>query len=248
MPLWLWLWYRSVGVILYILLCGFPPFFAEGEAELIQRVRDGHFEFTSPYWDDISDAAKDLISRCLALSPNERPSPTEALTHPWVAGSSEVADDRDAVDLSDVSPPPAPATAKARQPQAKPRAAPGPAPAPAPAPAATRAAPAPPPALEHIPKPSASVSAGAFGGPGELLARIRQMRRTYTPHGAARVTTTAPPMQMTLDGGGTRFAAVRMPPKAARARGMASWNSAGSARPSACIRSAVGETAEGGAA
>ena len=78
----------SVGVIMYILLCGFPPFYAEAEPDLIDRVRAGAYEFTSPYWDRVSDAAKDLIARCLALRPDERPSPTQALTHPWVAGDA----------------------------------------------------------------------------------------------------------------------------------------------------------------
>ena len=58
-----------------------PPFYAEGEAEQIARVREGTYEFTSPYWDDISDEAKDLIARCLSLNPSERPTPTQALTH-----------------------------------------------------------------------------------------------------------------------------------------------------------------------
>jgi serine/threonine protein kinase len=74
----------SVGVILYILLCGFPPFYAEGEAELIARVRTGVFEFTSPYWDSISEDAKDLICSCLSLDPAERPTPAAALRPPWV--------------------------------------------------------------------------------------------------------------------------------------------------------------------
>ena len=81
----------SIGVILFILLCGFPPFYAEAEPELIQKVREGQFEFTSPYWDDISASAKDLISRCLALHPEDRPTPTEALRHPWVGGVAAAA-------------------------------------------------------------------------------------------------------------------------------------------------------------
>lgn len=51
----------SSGVIMYILLCGYPPFYNDNEAKLFEAIMAGHFEFHSPFWDDISEDAKDLI-------------------------------------------------------------------------------------------------------------------------------------------------------------------------------------------
>ena len=51
----------SIGVIAYILLCGYPPFYDENDANLFAQILKGDFEFDSPYWDDISDSAKDFI-------------------------------------------------------------------------------------------------------------------------------------------------------------------------------------------
>ena len=51
----------SLGVILYILLCGFPPFYDESNAVLFQLIKKGSYTFPSPYWDDVSESAKDLV-------------------------------------------------------------------------------------------------------------------------------------------------------------------------------------------
>jgi calcium/calmodulin-dependent protein kinase I len=51
----------SIGVIAYILLCGYPPFYDENDANLFAQILKGDFEFDSPYWDEISDSAKDFI-------------------------------------------------------------------------------------------------------------------------------------------------------------------------------------------
>ena len=51
----------SLGVILYILLCGFPPFYDESNAVLFQLIKKGQYTFPSPYWDDVSESAKDLV-------------------------------------------------------------------------------------------------------------------------------------------------------------------------------------------
>ena len=53
--------YWRIGVILYILLCGFPPFYEDNNQELFNKIKKCEFEFPSPYWDDISESAKDLI-------------------------------------------------------------------------------------------------------------------------------------------------------------------------------------------
>ncbi|XP_014457970.2 serine/threonine-protein kinase DCLK3 [Alligator mississippiensis] len=76
----------ATGVILYILLCGFPPFRSQerDQEELFQIIQLGHYEFLSPYWDNISGAAKDLISRLLVVDPQKRYTAQQVLQHPWI--------------------------------------------------------------------------------------------------------------------------------------------------------------------
>lgn len=76
----------SVGIILYILLCGFPPFYDEDTLKLYELIKRAKFEFPSPYWDDVSDSAKDLIKRLLCVDPKRRLKAEEILAHPWMAG------------------------------------------------------------------------------------------------------------------------------------------------------------------
>eukprot|EP01102_Stenamoeba_stenopodia_P017599 TRINITY_DN6335_c0_g1_i2.p1 TRINITY_DN6335_c0_g1~~TRINITY_DN6335_c0_g1_i2.p1 ORF type:complete len:519 (-),score=135.08 TRINITY_DN6335_c0_g1_i2:10-1566(-) len=84
----------SVGCILYILLCGFPPFYGDNNNQLIKRTKEGFFEFPSPYWDHITDSAKDLVTRLLIVDPSERISAEEALVHPWIqSGIAEECED-----------------------------------------------------------------------------------------------------------------------------------------------------------
>ncbi|XP_069715958.1 serine/threonine-protein kinase DCLK3 isoform X2 [Phaenicophaeus curvirostris] len=75
----------AAGVILYILLCGFPPFRSQerDQEELFQIIQLGHYEFLSPYWDNIS-AAKDLITRLLIVDPQKRYTARQVLQHPWI--------------------------------------------------------------------------------------------------------------------------------------------------------------------
>lgn len=77
----------AAGVITYILLCGFPPFFSEtnDQDELFDQILAGKYEFNSPYWDDVSNSAKELITQMLQLHPERRYSATQVLEHPWVA-------------------------------------------------------------------------------------------------------------------------------------------------------------------
>nr|XP_002716285.2 serine/threonine-protein kinase DCLK3 [Oryctolagus cuniculus] len=76
----------AAGVILYILLCGFPPFRSpeRDQDELFNIIQLGHFEFLAPYWDSISDAAKDLVSRLLVVDPKKRYTAHQVLQHPWI--------------------------------------------------------------------------------------------------------------------------------------------------------------------
>jgi len=69
--------------VLYILLCGYPPFYSESNAELFDQITKGQLEFHSPYWNDISVDAKDLIKKLLTVDPKQRITIEEAREHPW---------------------------------------------------------------------------------------------------------------------------------------------------------------------
>jgi serine/threonine-protein kinase Chk2 len=78
----------SLGVVLYICLCGFPPFSdelysAENPFTLSQQIKKGRFDYPSPYWDSVGDPALDLIDRMLTVAVEERISIDECLEHPW---------------------------------------------------------------------------------------------------------------------------------------------------------------------
>ncbi|KAK9302389.1 hypothetical protein QLX08_005636 [Tetragonisca angustula] len=78
----------SIGVISYILLCGYPPFYDESDANLFAQILKGEFEFDSPYWDDISDSAKDFIHKLMCVNVEERYTCKQALAHPWISGNA----------------------------------------------------------------------------------------------------------------------------------------------------------------
>ncbi|KAM3934426.1 uncharacterized protein RB166_001924 isoform 1-T2 [Leptodactylus fuscus] len=78
----------SIGVITYILLCGYPPFYEETESKLFEKIKEGTYEFESPFWDDISKSAKDFISCLLEKDPKKRYNCESALKHPWIAGNT----------------------------------------------------------------------------------------------------------------------------------------------------------------
>lgn len=85
----------SIGVISYILLCGYQPFFDENDSALFALILKGDYEFDSPYWDDISESAKDFIRHVMCLSVQDRYTCKEALKHPWIAGNTAL--DKDLV-------------------------------------------------------------------------------------------------------------------------------------------------------
>lgn len=74
----------SSGVILYILLCGYPPFYGDDDESIFRQIRRGSFEFLAPDWDDISEGAKGLITELLTKNPGRRPSAEAALGNPWL--------------------------------------------------------------------------------------------------------------------------------------------------------------------
>ncbi|KAL2843475.1 kinase-like domain-containing protein [Aspergillus pseudoustus] len=79
----------ALGCVLYTLLCGFPPFYDESIQVLTEKVARGQYTFLSPWWDDISKSAKDLISHLLTVDPDERYSIKQFLAHPWIRQTNE---------------------------------------------------------------------------------------------------------------------------------------------------------------
>ncbi|KAH9973055.1 kinase-like domain-containing protein [Lactifluus volemus] len=73
----------ALGCVLYTVLCGFPPFYDESINVLTEKVARGYYTFLSPWWDDISPAAKDLIAHLLCVDPAQRYTIDEFLVHPW---------------------------------------------------------------------------------------------------------------------------------------------------------------------
>jgi calcium/calmodulin-dependent protein kinase I len=74
----------STGVILYILLCGFPPFYSENQVLLFKQIKSADFQFASPYWDDISQEAKDVVNGLLVVDPTKRLTSEQLLEMPWI--------------------------------------------------------------------------------------------------------------------------------------------------------------------
>ncbi|GAW80720.1 calcium-dependent protein kinase 3 [Plasmodium gonderi] len=73
----------SAGVLFYILLCGYPPFYGESDHEILSMVKSGKFNFKGKEWNHVTEEAKDLIKQCLTMDPHKRISASEALKHPW---------------------------------------------------------------------------------------------------------------------------------------------------------------------
>ncbi|KAJ3113892.1 calcium calmodulin-dependent protein kinase type 1G [Phlyctochytrium bullatum] len=74
----------SLGVITYILLCGYPPFYDQNNVELFKQIMAGRYEFDRPWWDCVSETAKDFIRRLLVLDPRLRSTAKMALSHPFI--------------------------------------------------------------------------------------------------------------------------------------------------------------------
>lgn len=88
----------SLGVVLYICLCGFPPFSdelysAENPYTLSQQIKLGRFDYPSPYWDSVGDPALDLIDRMLTVDATQRITIDECLEHPWLTQREFTAND-----------------------------------------------------------------------------------------------------------------------------------------------------------
>ncbi|KAL5267775.1 hypothetical protein ACHWQZ_G004727 [Mnemiopsis leidyi] len=79
----------SIGVIAYILLCGYPPFYDENDATLFAQIMRGEYEFDSPYWDEISQSAKDFVRSFMTVDATKRFSCSDGLKHQWICGEDQ---------------------------------------------------------------------------------------------------------------------------------------------------------------
>lgn len=80
----------SCGVILYILLCGYPPFNGQTDKKIIEAVLEGQYTLDEPEWHGISAQAKDLVTCLLKKEPDERISALDALNHPWIQTNANI--------------------------------------------------------------------------------------------------------------------------------------------------------------
>jgi len=74
----------SCGVIMYVILCGYPPFYGETDADVLTKVRLGNFTFNAADWKNVSEDAKNLIRMLLKMNPRDRYTAEQALHHTWV--------------------------------------------------------------------------------------------------------------------------------------------------------------------
>jgi len=83
----------SIGVITYVLLCGFPPFYGKSQAQLFEKILNADYDFPEPEWTQISAEAKDFIGHLLVLDVKQRYNTKQCLDHPWLKslGSSMTA-------------------------------------------------------------------------------------------------------------------------------------------------------------
>ncbi|XP_011340940.1 calcium/calmodulin-dependent protein kinase type II alpha chain isoform X2 [Ooceraea biroi] len=81
----------ACGVILYILLVGYPPFWDEDQHRLYAQIKTGSYDYPSPEWDTVTPEAKNLINQMLTVNPGKRITASEALKHPWICQRERVA-------------------------------------------------------------------------------------------------------------------------------------------------------------
>ena len=74
----------AVGVITYVLLCGYPPFYAASLTELFEVIKKGRFDFPPDEWSQVSDEAKDFIRKLLVVNPATRMTGEQCVNHPWL--------------------------------------------------------------------------------------------------------------------------------------------------------------------
>ena len=87
----------AAGVVLYILLCGHPPFHSKSNREVLERTSRGQYTLSGPQWNDVSSEAKDLVKQMLENSPKKRITAEEVLDHPWLKDLPESTDEQEGV-------------------------------------------------------------------------------------------------------------------------------------------------------
>ncbi|KAF7721655.1 hypothetical protein EC973_004331 [Apophysomyces ossiformis] len=93
----------ALGCVLYTLLSGFPPFYDESIKDLTEKVAQGHYTFLSPWWDNISEEAKDLVSHLLCVDPEERYTIDQFLKHPWMLKKKSPDIDKENIPVDEIS-------------------------------------------------------------------------------------------------------------------------------------------------
>jgi len=78
----------SIGVITYILLCGFPPFYGDTVPEIFEQIMEANFDYPEEYWGSVSKEAKDFVNKLLVVETSDRLSAPQALSHPWLLGAT----------------------------------------------------------------------------------------------------------------------------------------------------------------
>ena len=85
----------SLGVIVYILLGGYPPFIENTQKALFRKIRKGEYEFHEQYWKSVSQEAKNLIGQLLTVDPKKRITAREALNNSWIMADDSALDKQD---------------------------------------------------------------------------------------------------------------------------------------------------------
>jgi len=78
----------SIGVITYILLCGFPPFYGDTVPEIFEQIMEANFDYPEEYWGSVTKEAKDFINKLLVVETADRMTAAQALQHPWLLGAA----------------------------------------------------------------------------------------------------------------------------------------------------------------
>jgi len=78
----------GIGIITYILLAGYPPFYADNDTQLFEKIMNAEYDFDDECWDDVSDLAKDFIQHLLVKEPENRFSAEQALQHQWITSAA----------------------------------------------------------------------------------------------------------------------------------------------------------------
>ena len=84
----------TCGVILFLLLVGYPPFWQSDDRKLMSLIVEGRYNMAARYWDPVSDDATDLVKRMLVVHPHKRVTAFKALNHPWITDFEENEEDR----------------------------------------------------------------------------------------------------------------------------------------------------------